>query len=748
MTSSPTAGARRLVVALALFPLSPLGAQQGAPDSASRAAPAGATSVVRPPAARDTILAVSKYLDYETVGDPRISPDGAQIVYTRRYVDVMSDRWKSALWIMNADGSRNRFLAEGSGAAWSPDGRRIAYLAEGEPKGTQLFVRWIDAEGPSTQVTRVTEPLADVRWSPDGTQLGFTMFVPSPQPWKIDLPAPPKGATWTPAPRHVTTLHYRADRRGFLEPGDVHLFVVPADGGTPRQLTSGPWSVGYRFDGLPGAVAWDWTPDGRTIVVEGFADSTADRAYRESHIHAVDVATGARRTLTRERGLWTNPAVSPNGRLVAFTGHPYGRESYRAEDVWVMNLDGGTVRKVSGTLDRDPSGLVWARDNSGVYFAVGDSGTMNVVFAALDGRIRPVTTGTHLVTLGSASNGGIAVGVRTSFHQPPDIVRYPLARRGALVQLTRVNEDLLQGVRLGAVEPIWYGSTGGARVQGWIVTPPGFDSTRTYPLILEIHGGPHSMYTVGFNYAFQNFAANDFVVLYTNPRGSTGYGSAFGNAIERAYPSVDYDDLMAGVDAVVARGFVDTTRMFVGGCSGGGVLSSWVIGHTNRFAAAAVRCPVIDWMSFAGQTDVPLFTHNFFDKPFWEDPTRWIEQSPLSYVGNVTTPTLIMTGELDLRTPMAQSEEYYAALAMRGVPAALLRFAGEYHGTSSRPSNFMRTQLYMMDWYRRWGGAPRWVPAPEVGTRRPRDVRGAPAGDAETTAAAATAATAEEPPSR
>ena len=211
-----------------------------------------------------------------------------------------------------------------------------------------------------------------------------------------------------------------------------------------------------------------------------------------------------------------------------------------------------------------------------------------------------------------------------------------------------------------------YTSTGNTTVQGWVVKPPGFDPTKKYPLIMEIHGGPHGMYNVGFNYQFQNFAANGYVVLYTNPRGSTGYGSAFGNAIKHAYPSVDYDDLMAGVNAVVNKGYVDTTRMYVGGCSGGGVLSSWVIGHTNRFAGAAVRCPVINWMSFAGQTDVPLFTYNFFEKPFWEKPEQWLKQSPLMYVGNVTTPTLLMTGELDLRTPMPQTEEYYAALKMRG----------------------------------------------------------------------------------
>jgi dipeptidyl aminopeptidase/acylaminoacyl peptidase len=214
------------------------------------------------------------------------------------------------------------------------------------------------------------------------------------------------------------------------------------------------------------------------------------------------------------------------------------------------------------------------------------------------------------------------------------------------------------------------------------------------------------MFNGAFNFYLENFAANGYVVLITNPRGSTGYGSPFGNAIERAYPSVDYDDLMAGVDTVVNRGYVDTQRMYVGGCSGGGVLSSWVIGHTTRFAAAAVRCPVIDWMSMAGQTDVPLFTYGFFDAPFWEKPEQWIKQSSLAYVGNVKTPTLLMTGELDLRTPMPQTEEYYSALKIRKVPVVMLRFNGEYHGTTSKPSNFLRTQLYMMSWFQqhRLGG--------------------------------------------
>lgn len=661
--------------------------------------PTAAVPSARQPAPATKTLSVEKYLDYETVADPQISPDGARVVYTRRWVNVLEDKWSSALWIVNADGTRNRFLVEGSDAKWSPDGTRIAYVAEGQPKGTQVLVLWVDGGGPPTQITRVEETPGNLRWSPDGRQVGFTMFVPSPPKWDIPMPKPPEGAKWTKAPEVIDRLHYRQDRRGFTKTGNIHLFVVPADGGTPRSLTSGDWNIGFRFDSLVGDVGWDWSPDGKTIVVEGLDAPDADLRYRDSSIFAIDVASGERRLLTTEPGTWVTPVISPDGARVAFSGYPQTKASYQARDLYVMNLDGSGARRISGTLDRDVAGLHWAPDSRGVYFTAGDKGTANVHLAALDGSIRAVTTGTHLLTLSSVSRNGEAVGVVTDPDSPPDVVRIDLRSTAALTPLTRVNEDLLAGLTLGEVEEIWYESSGNTRVQGWIVKPPSFDASKRYPLILEIHGGPHAMYSVAFNYMFQAFAAKGYVVLYTNPRGSTGYGSAFGNAIERAYPSVDYDDLMAGVDAVLARGYIEPQTMYVGGCSGGGVLSSWVIGHTDRFAAAAVRCPVTNWLSFVGHTDIPLFTMNFFEGPFWEKPEAWLRQSPLMYVGNVKTPTLLMTGVLDLRTPMSQTEEYYAALKLRGVPAKLLRFEGEYHGTSSKPSNFMRTVLYMDSWY-------------------------------------------------
>jgi dipeptidyl aminopeptidase/acylaminoacyl peptidase len=686
-----------------------------AQQPADAPAPTPTTAVGATPAAADTRFTVEKYLDYERASDPQLSPDGQRVVYTRAFVNKLTDRWESALWIVNADGTKHHFLTKGSGPAWSPDGTRLAYVAEGDAKTPQVLVRWMDAGGATSQVTRVSEPVADVEWSPDGRSIAFSMFVPAQSAWKIDMPAAPKEAEWTPAPKHVTTMHYRQDRKGFDRPGTAHLFVVSADGGTPRQLTRGAGYVGYRFDGQAGGVGYDWTPDGRTIVIEGMLDTTSDRNYRNSNLYAVDVASGARRLLTPQPGTWSAPAVSPDGRTVAYRGHAASRASYQAASVWAMPLDGAAAgagdpqaraRRIGGTLDDDPDALFWAPDGRGVWFAVGQRGTSNVWWAPADGSgARAVTTGTHMLSLTSVARRGapVGVGVRSGFREPPDVVRLNLRDGRALpARLTSVNDDLLARVALGDVEELTYASSGGARVQGWLVKPPNFDPGRRYPLLMEIHGGPHASYNVGFNPQFQNFAAQGFLVLYVNPRGSTGYGSAFGNAIERRYPGVDYDDLIAGVDATIAKGIVDTTRMYVGGCSGGGVLSSWVIGHSDRFAAAAVRCPVINWMSFAGQTDVPYFTYNFFDKPFWEEPTRWLEQSSLMYVGRVTTPTLVMTGELDLRTPMPQSEEYYSALKYRGVPTELLRFEGEYHGTGSRPSNWMRTQLYMASWYERW----------------------------------------------
>ena len=657
-----------------------------------------------------TRFTTDHYFEFERISNAQISPDGARIVYVRQQANTVEDKWDSSLWIMKADGSQHRFLAKGTNPRWAADSKRILYLADGDPKGTQIHVRWIDAEGPATQVTRTTEKVADAHWSPDGKMIAFSMFVPEKNKWPISLPPEPEGAKWTPAPRIVETLHYRQDQIGFLEDGRTHLFVVAADGGAPRQLTSGKWSVGAGE--LRGAIAMDWTPDSKSIVFEANRDANADLEFERSQLLIVDVPSGSIRELVTKPGSWGRPAVSPDGKYVAFTGYQESKKTHSVADLYVVPFTGGDARKISGDFDRDPINLRWTANGSGIYFDTENQGSRNVQLASMNGGVRPVTTGVHVLTMDSVSKDMVAAGTVTDSDHPAEVVRYSLSRPADITQLSNVNAGLVAGKKLAKTEEIGYTSTGNTKVQGWVVKPPDFDATRKYPLILEIHGGPFSMYNVGFNYMWQNFAANDFVVLYVNPRGSTGYGSGFSGGIDHNYPGPDFEDLMAGVDTVVAKGFVDTSRMYVSGCSGGGVLSSWVIGHTDRFAAAAVRCPVIDWLSMAGHTDIPLFTYSFFQKPFWEDPSDWLSHSSLMYAGKVTTPTLLMTGVLDRRTPMPQTEEYYAALKMRGVPVTLLQFSGEYHGTGSKPSNFIRTQLYMMSWFKRYSRSSDGKPVP------------------------------------
>ncbi|MEP6538950.1 MAG: S9 family peptidase [Bryobacteraceae bacterium] len=651
-----------------------------------------------------TRLTTEHYFDLERISSPQISPDGARIVYTRQQANRLEDKWESTLWMMNIDGSQHRFLAKGGNAKWAPDGKRILYLADGEPRGTQILVKWMDADGPATQVTHATEKVADACWSPDGKSIALAMSVPEKNKWQISMPPEPKGAKWTPAPRIVETLHYRQDQVGFLEDGFTHLFVVPADGGAMRQLTSGKWNVGAGE--LQAGVPLAWTPDSKAIVFEANRDAGADLEYQRSQLLVVDVAAATVHELVTKAGKWGKPAVSPDGRTVAFTGYAASNKTHSVADLYVVSLAGGEPRKISGDYDRDPINLWWAGDGSGVYFDADDRGSRNVQFASVSGGVRTVTKGTHMLTMDSASKDMVAVGTMTDPDHPAEVVRFNLRQPAEVTKLTNVNDAMLSGKKLGKTEELTWTSSGNVQVQGWVIKPAEFDPARKYPLILEIHGGPYGNYNVGFNYMWQNFAANDFVVLYTNPRGSTGFGHDFSDGIDHNYPGPDYDDLMSGVDAAIAKGFVDTSRMYVSGCSGGGVLSSWVIGHTDRFAAAAVRCPVIDWLSMAGHTDVPLFTYSFFKKPFWEDPSDWLSHSSLMQVGKVTTPTLLMTGVLDRRTPMPQTEEYYSALKMKGVPVTLLQFEGEYHGTSSKPSNFIRTQLYMMSWFKRYTRAP------------------------------------------
>lgn len=635
-------------------------------------------------------LSLDHYQDYEWTSSPQLSPDGQQVLYSRSWINLKDDKRESDLWIVNIDGSMNRFFLNGSNGRWSPDGKKVAFTREGEPEGTQIFIKYLGVEGDPTQITKLEKSPSSMVWSPDGKYLAFLMHVDAAPALELKgIPAAPKGAKWTQAPRVIDQVDYSADRVGFLPRGYRQIFVVPADGGTARQITDGDWNVS-------GGITW--TQDSEGLIFTSYRKPEAEYARGQSNLYHVNITTSEIKELTTREGSEYGAAVSPDGSKIAFVGSLYTGNFYTDRKMFVMNRDGSGLKMISESLDQTPGSPTWAADGSGLYFDVREYGNSNLYFASLSGEVKKVTEGNHMLSTNDISENGQAVGTWSDPHNPSDIVAFKLDAPADIKKITDVNSDILDFVELGEVEEINYKSKDGTPIQGWIVKPPNFDPSKKYPLVLRIHGGPHSMYHVGFNYNFQLHAAQDQVVLYTNPRGSTGYGYDFANAIQNKYPGDDYDDLMAGVDEVLAKGYIDENKMYVYGGSGGGVLTSWIVGQTDRFAAASVNYPVTNWFSFVGTTDGAGWYYNFEKFP-WEDPSEHLKRSPLMYVGNVKTPTMLMCGENDLRTPISQTEEYYQALKMNKVPTVMIRFNEEFHGTSSKPSNFLRTFGYLNAWF-------------------------------------------------
>jgi dipeptidyl aminopeptidase/acylaminoacyl peptidase len=433
------------------------------------------------------------------------------------------------------------------------------------------------------------------------------------------------------------------------------------------------------------------------MYVSGIRKPDAEYLDNDSEIYAINLATLAATALTDRKGPDGNPAPSPDGKWIAYTGYDDKRFTSHVSSLYVMDPSGGAKRVWAGALNDSPSAVTWAPDSTGVYFQVRELGSTSLYFSALAGAPRKLGGGSQVLNGLSVAGNGQAATVRSTPLEPAHLVTFNVAHPTAAKTLVDVNADVLAGRTLGQVEELWFASKDGLKVQGWLVKPVDFQPGRKYPMVLWIHGGPWSMYDVGFSWAYQNFAALGYAVLYTNPRGSTGYGQDFVNGIQYSYPGKDYDDLMAGVDAALAKGFIDEKNLFVCGGSGGGVLTAWIVGHTDRFAAAVSMRPVINWHSFVGTTDGPAWYRQFQKYP-WEDPMEYAVRSPLHYVANVTTPTMVMTGEADLRTPMRQSEEYYRALKMLKKDTLLVRMPDEFHGWR-RPSHQLLQQLYLLAWF-------------------------------------------------
>jgi len=655
------------------------------------------------------ILTTDTIWDWRTVGDPQISPDGKAVVYTLGWNDRMNDASYNNLWWVAVDGKQHRPLTQGAyrdtAPRWSPDGGRLAYLSNRGGK-TQIHVRWMDT-GQEAKITDLEQPPGNFAWSPDGHWIAYTARVPGRPSWRVEMPERPAGARWAEPPIVVTRLRWRFDGAGLIPPGNTHIFVVPSVGGAPRQISSGDFdhaggSGGGRSSGGPA-----WTPDGEWILAACRRTPDADYALDGGEIYAFGIKDGAVKQLTSRSGPDTGPTPSPDGKKIAFTGYDFKHQSYTVSKLYVMDADGSNPRLLTGALDRDVSHPRWAADSSAIYFSSDDRGASHLYVARLDGAVQPITSGRQRFSsayaaseLFSISAAGQVAITRSTPREPSDIVTFPAGQPSRVTRLTAANDSLLAPRTVGEVEEILYDSFDGRSIQGWIVKPPDFDPSRKYALILAIHGGPHAMYGVEFNHEFQTYAGRGFVVLYTNPRGSTGYGEEFGNIIHTRYPGDDYRDLMAGVDALLKRGYIDEKRLAVTGGSGGGLLTAWIIGQTDRFAAAVSQYPVTNWITQAGTADGGYYHAAVWMRAMpWENPEQYLKRSPIFYAKNFKTPTMVITGEQDLRTPIAQSEELYFALKARQVDAVLVRIPDEPHGIrGAHPSHRIAKVEHILGW--------------------------------------------------
>jgi acylaminoacyl-peptidase len=634
--------------------------------------------------------------------DPQISPDGKKIAYVRRFADPMSDKRYSNLWIINTDGSDHRPLTTGNRSdvspRWSPDGLRLAYLSDADGK-QQLYIRWMDT-GQTARITNLEQAPDAINWSPDGKMLSFSALVLGKGPHLADLPAPPSGAKWADPPSAYDRLVYRFNGAGYLKPGYRQIFVVDSEGGAPRQVTNGSFpNGGDEFS--PNRATW--SPDGKYLIVSANRHAESEHEFFDSEVYEFNVGDGSLRALTNRKGPDNSPDVSPNGKFIAYTGFDDRYQGHQTTKLYLMNRDGSNSHSLLDKLDRDVQDPQWAADSSGIYFRYDDQGDSKIGFCSVEGVFKKIAD--HLASTTGAGGSGTFSLSRTSlialtYGRPDEPGDLAILNNGAMKVLTTLNAELLAQKKPGHVEEFSFESSkDNHKIQGWIVHPPDFDASKKYPLVLEIHGGPFADYGDRFDFEKQVLASRGYVVLYVNPRGSTSYGEGFANLIHHSYPGDDFYDLNSGVDAVIAKGYIDTNNLFVTGGSGGGVLTCWTIEHTERFRAAASLYPVINWYSFALTSDIPFITKYWFPGLPWDNTDNYMQRSLTNLVAKVKTPTLVMTGEADYRTPISEAEQFYEALKLLNVDTVLVRVPEEPHGIGRRPSHHIAKMLYIAGWF-------------------------------------------------
>ncbi len=641
-------------------------------------------------------------LQYAT--DPQISPEGNQVVYRRTGFDIMKDKSAGNLWILNADGSSHRKLtsreSNESQPRWSPTGDRIAFVSTTN-EGAEIYMYWTKT-GQFARLSQLDRSPSSLSWSPDGKSLAFTMLVPQKPPVIAKLPAKPKGAKWAEKPRITDRLKHEADGRGYLEPGFTHLFVISAEGGATRQITEGNFNHRGNLS---------WSPNAKHIIFSTNRNEDWEYNFVNSEVYQVEVATGTIKALTERKGPDYAPVFSPDGSKIAFISFEDKVQTYQLRQLYIMNKDGSNKKAITTSLDRSVSNPQWDAKGAGLYFTYDDKGNTKIGYVTLGGKITKLADNLGGTSIGrpygggsySLSNNGNIAYTHSRPDYPADIALLKPKEKTPKL-LTRLNNHWLAYRELGVVEEVWYkSSVDGRDIQGWIVKPPKYNPTKKYPLLVENHGGPVSNYGDRFSAEIQLYAAAGYLVFYPNPRGSTSYGEEFANLLYNNYPGEDYNDVMDGVDHLIKKGLTDENELYVTGGSAGGIMTAWMIGKNNRFKAAVVAKPVMNWISKTLVADNYYGYANYrYPGQPWENMETYWKFSPISLVGNIQTPTMVMVGMNDLRTPPSEAKQLYHALKIRKIETVLVEIPGASHGIARRPSQLITKVAHTLAWFEKY----------------------------------------------
>lgn len=642
--------------------------------------------------------------DLEWVEKPRISPDGDYIVYERRGMDVMEDRRTSHLWIIETDGTGHEKLtgleADESNPRWSPDGSKIAFTSSSEEHGTEIYLHWLES-GRTARLTQLENAPSGLSWSPDGKHIAFSAHVSEPQPQLVSPPDAPEGADWADPPRIETRLNHESDGVGVLGYGYDHLFVIPVTGGSARQITSGD----YNHSARP-----VWTPDGESLIFSANRHDNWERERRNTEIYRVSLDSKEITPLTDRFGPTHTPRISPDGESIAYLGYKDKVQTYQVTQLRLMDRDGENRRTVETGLNRSVEDIAWDEKDGGLYLQYTDEGTIRIAHASRTGDTVNVAQNIGGTTIGRPYGGGsfsVSSAGRLAFNlaDPSHPAELATAEREQNTrQLTELNGDLLDHRTLGEVNEIRYTSSkDGREIHGWVVTPPNFDPNRTYPLLVEIHGGPITNYGPNFSAELQLYATEGYVVFYPNARGSTSYGEEFGNLLYNDFSGGEYQDIMDGVNRLVEREYLSEDSLYVTGGSAGGTSTAWIVGKTDRFQAAAVQKPVTNWISKTLAADNYYGYHDYrYPGQPWENPMEYWDVSPVSLLGSMNTPTIVIVGGADLRTPPWQAKQLYNGLKLRGVETAYVEIPGASHGIAQRPSQLISKVDHVLAWFDRY----------------------------------------------